>query len=144
MKKSIFSLFTFAALALFLSSTSFDKAAFSAEAVLNPAIPTTAMAMDFDGRNFVSGTISTAGTSQSVSGTGSGTYSASVSSAGGTGSFSATISSGSSGATSSSSFSSTSTSTSSSTSSSTTTSGGFDLCDYVTSPAARAWLGCDD
>ncbi len=138
MKKSIFSVIPLAVFALLFMSTSFDKAAFQADAILSPAEATTAMAMNFDGRNSVSGTISTAGTSQSVSGTGSATYSASVSSAGGTGSFSATIVSG--GGT----FSSSSTSSSTNgTSTSTTGSGGFEPCDFVTNPYIRSLLGCD-
>lgn len=131
MKKSFLSVFALAVFGLVAMSTSFDNAAFEAGTVVSPVSPTVAMSLVEDGRNSVSGTISTNGTSASSGGSGSGTFSASVSSEGGTGSFSATTSTGSGGGT----FTTTTTSGGGG--------GGFDICDYITSAYLRSLFGCD-
>ena len=147
MKKLVASTFSVTIMALVFMSTSFDNAAFEATTVSNVVDSSTEMAMDFDGRNFTSGTLSVNGISST------GTQSFSISSGSGTGSFSSSTTTetgtfSSSSSTRSSSFSSSSFSSSSSTRRTSTTggyalvSGSGESCDYISSSHIKSMIGC--
>ncbi len=149
MKKLVASAFSFSVLALVMMSTSFDNSAFEANTVSSVANASTELAMDADGRNFTSGTLSVNGVSST------GTQSFSLSSGSGTGSFSSSTTTetgtfSSSSSSSSSSYSSSSSSrTSRSSSTRTSTTGGLsyvdggESCDYITNDYIASLLGCN-